>query len=389
MSKSLTGCDERTCFLSRMAKTSMAFCLVAGIAILPSSLYASDDRIEAPINGNFVHACVQKDNGQVRIVGPTGECKRAELRVQLALGVPGPQTTQVGPQGPVGPTGPAGPMGPIGPTGPMGSSGPAGAPGADGLQGPQGPKGDAGATGPQGPTGETGLAGPVGVAGPQGPQGDSGPMGPAGVAGVAGPQGLQGDTGPIGPAGPQGPAGPTGLQGLVGLQGPPGVGAQGPAGLDGPMGPMGPAGLQGPKGDSGILGFAIAGPFSDVRLTGVQLASTWIPLSGRVLYLFKSSDTSKLRITYQDTLGARSTIYGACQWKILVNGVAVSTFSAGDLENPNFGWRMQNGAHMAWAFNLPAGTHEIRVDGWRSPSAAECLSGWNTTGNFLSVEELP
>jgi hypothetical protein len=148
-------------------------------------------------------------------------------------------------------------------------------------------------------------------------------------------------------------------------------------------------GPQGPKGDPGALAFAIAGPFSDIRLTTVHPTNIWIPLSGRVVSLVKVSDTSKFRKTYQDTLGTRAQTFNGCDWRIVVDGAAVSSFSDGDLDIPSFSWRITNAAHMAWAFNIPAGTHDIHVEGMRTPNAAECLSGWNTTGNFLSVEEIP
>ena len=67
---------------------------------------------------------------------------------------------------------------------------------------------------------------------------------------------------------------------------------------------------------------------------------------------------------------------------------ALSTFSAGDLDGP-YGWRMQNGAHIAWAFDVPPGAHQIRVDNVRFATGTDCLSGWNQTGSFLSVEEIP
>jgi hypothetical protein len=62
-------------------------------------------------------------------------------------------------------------------------------------------------------------------------------------------------------------------------------------------------------------------------------------------------------------------------------------FSAGDLEGA-YGWRMQNATHTAWAFDIPAGAHEVRVENMRTSNATDCLSGWNTTGNFLTVEEI-
>jgi hypothetical protein len=174
---------------------------------------------------------------------------------------------------------------------------------------------------------------------------------------------------------------------LIGPQGPQGL--QGDSGIQGPAGQDGQTGPQGPKGDPGTLAFGIAGPLADIRLTTVHPTNTWIPLTGRVISLVKMSDTSKLRITYMDTLGARATSFNACQWRIVVDGAVWAFFSDGDMENPTFGWRIHNSAHLAWAFNIPAGTHDIHVEGLRTPAAAECLSGWNTTGNFLTVEEIP
>ena len=120
-----------------------------------------------------------------------------------------------------------------------------------------------------------------------------------------------------------------------------------------------------------------------------KAANSWIPLDSREVFLNKTSSSSKLRITYQDTLGAKAMTYDACRWRIIIDGVTVvSSFSEGDLEIPTFGWRIQNSAHMAWGLGISAGTHSIRVEGLRTNSGSECLSGWNTTGNFLSVEEI-
>jgi hypothetical protein len=156
----------------------------------------------------------------------------------------------------------------------------------------------------------------------------------------------------------------------------------------GPTGPTGPAGPAGPPGEPGLIGLSIATPLPDVRLTTSDVADTWFPLAGRVVSMNKSSDVSKLRITHQDTLGTRSNIFNACRWRIMLDATPLAFFSEADLEG-TFGWRMHNGAHMAWAFNVPAGMHEVRVEGLRSANATECLSGWNTSGNFLSVEEIP
>jgi len=114
-----------------------------------------------------IHACVQRDSGQVRIVSAAEACRRSETALEWNA------------EGPAGPAGAAGP------------AGPAGAAGARGDMGPAGPQGD---TGPAGATGDPG---------PAGPQGESGPTGPGG---------LQGETGPAGPAGPAGAPGISGWE---------------------------------------------------------------------------------------------------------------------------------------------------------------------------------
>jgi hypothetical protein len=164
------------------------------------------------------------------------------------------------------------------------------------------------------------------------------------------------------------------------------MGPSGPAGSDGATGPAGP---QGPKGDPATLAFAIVTSLPDVRLDIYSPLNTWFTVANRVVPLNKISNVSKLRITYQDTLGARASIFNGCQWRIVVDDAVLSTFSDGDLENSATGWRITNGSHMAWGFGISAGPHVIRVDFARTPNATDCLSGWNTTGNFLSVEEMP
>ena len=114
-----------------------------------------------------------------------------------------------------------------------------------------------------------------------------------------------------------------------------------------------------------MLGFAIVTSLPDVRLTTANPAGTWYTLAGRIVSLNKVSASSKLRITYQDTLGTRANYYNSCQWRIVLdNAATLSSFSAGDLEGA-YGWRMQNGAHIAWAFDVPPGLHQIRVDNVR------------------------
>jgi hypothetical protein len=181
-------------------------------------------------------------------------------------------------------------------------------------------------------------------------------------------------------AGAQGPSGPAGPSGLPG--------PNGPVGPQGPQGPSGPEGPAGPKGDPAMLGFAIVTSLPDVRVTGAYAANTWHPLANRIVYLNKTLDSSKLRITYQDTLGSRASQYNACQWRITLDGVVLALFSDASVEGP-LGWRMHNGAHVAWGFNVSAGPHLVQVDNLRTLATPECLSGWNTTGSFLSVEEIP
>ncbi len=231
------------------------------------------------------------------------------------------------------------------------------------------------------------IVGNTGARGPMGPAGPVGNVGPAGPAGPTGPRGPQGAAGPAGAAGPTGPQGPQGEAGLAGAAGP--AGPQGPQGMDGATGPTGPAGPQGPKGESAMIGFAISQGLPNVQIIASQAVNTWFPLANRVVTLDKTSDSSKLRITYQDTLGAKATTFDACRWHIVIDGIVVSSFSEGDLEIPSFGWRIHNSAHMAWGLGFSAGRHTIQVEGLRTPNGTECLSGWNTTGNFLSVEEIP
>ena len=176
----------------------------------------------------------------------------------------------------------------------------------------------------------------------------------------------------------------------MGAAGPAGpAGATGPAGTAGQDGPTGPAGPQGPKGDPATLAFAIVSQLPDVRLNSISPVNTWSPVANRLVSVNKMSGSSKLRVTYQDTLGARAAVFNGCQWRILVDGLSLTTFSDGDLENSSLGWRINNAAHVAWGFDIPAGSHLIRVDFMRTPNATDCLSGWNTTGNFLSVAEIP
>ena len=80
-------------------------------------------------DGEVIHGCYKKKNGQLRVVDAGEACHNSELpvtwNVEGPQGLEGPQG-EMGPQGPIGPPGPVGPQGEIGPEGPMGPQGPAG-----------------------------------------------------------------------------------------------------------------------------------------------------------------------------------------------------------------------------------------------------------------------
>ena len=320
-----------------LSKSIPAFFILAGSAVFPTDALAHAGVSDPGV----IHACVQRSSGQVRIVGVNGTCSGSEDPLHWSVVSAG-----AGAQGLQGPMGPPGPMGPAGPQGP---------------QGQQGPAGPAGPSGPQGTQGETGATGPQGPMGPQGTQGETG---------LTGATGLQGEIGPMGPQGPAGPQGEQGVQGEPGL-----AGAEGPAG---------------PKGDSGLLGLTIHGPLGDAKLLMQHLPSVWYLLPNRTVNFTKASATSKLRITYQDTLGTKASAINACHWRFLMDDVTqVASFSDSDVDG-SVAWRMHNGAHVAWVFNVAAGPHKLVVENLKTSSSAECWSGYNTTtSNFISVEEIP
>ena len=77
-------------------------------------------------SGDIIHACVNNDNGAVRIVNADMECSGNETALEWGV---------VGMQGAKGDAGSAGPKGETGPQGAKGDAGPAG------TQGPQGAPG--------------------------------------------------------------------------------------------------------------------------------------------------------------------------------------------------------------------------------------------------------
>jgi hypothetical protein len=130
--------------------------------------------------------------------------------------------------------------------------------------------------------------------------------------------------------------------------------------------------------------------------SSVSVALKWTDIPGRSVTFSKKYATSKLRVTYQDTLGTYGYEYQGCEWQILLDGTAIQMFSDADSDTPaanGIFWRMANAAHVAWATGA-VGSHTVSVQNrgnrgaWGS-GTTECLQGWNTTGNFLSVEEIP
>ena len=86
----------------------------------------------------IIHACVDDNNGKIRIVSGLEDCAKNESALDWnGLGPEGPQgeTGPAGPQGETGPAGPQGPQGETGPTGPQGEVGPIGPEGPQGLPG--------------------------------------------------------------------------------------------------------------------------------------------------------------------------------------------------------------------------------------------------------------
>ncbi len=64
-------------------------------------------------SGSTIQACMQKQEGMLRVVSDASQCRPSEI--PISWNVQGPAGPQ-GPQGPVGLQGPVGPQGPIGPS---------------------------------------------------------------------------------------------------------------------------------------------------------------------------------------------------------------------------------------------------------------------------------
>jgi hypothetical protein len=133
----------------------------------------------------------------------------------------------------------------------------------------------------------------------------------------------------------------------------------------------------------------VLGPgLGDYRNDTSVTAGSWWQVPNRTLPFTKRVAASFLKITYQDTLGTNANDYGVCDWRILLDNSVISEFSDADITAPA-AWRMSNAAHVAIASGIPPGAHQIRIENRRATSATECLQGWNTSGNFIMVEEIP
>jgi hypothetical protein len=103
------------------------------LIILAIILVSSVVTAVAEENNTVYYACVDQNNGSIKMIDAQAECKDKEMKISW---------NQVGPKGDKGD------IGAVGPQGEKGNIGP---------QGPKGDKGDTGETGPQGPPGPVGT----------------------------------------------------------------------------------------------------------------------------------------------------------------------------------------------------------------------------------------
>ena len=110
-------------------RTAVALAIIVPVVGAASWVSASENSPPA------IHACVDRTNGQVRIVSAGDPCRRHENPLEWNQEGPSGPAGAPGDPGPSGPQGEPGPAGPPGETGSAGSAGPAGAPGAPGISG--------------------------------------------------------------------------------------------------------------------------------------------------------------------------------------------------------------------------------------------------------------
>lgn len=286
----MSNAPRRVRPLASFAVLSLA--ALAVVAVVPDA--------DAGATRRGIVACVDKSNGDVRIVRHWSSCDEDSERV-----VRWRKRRPQGAQGPAGAQGVQGSQGVAGSRILTGAKAPGADVGAAGdyfidslegtLYGPKAADGSwpramslVGPTGAAGAQGEVGPQGDVGPEGQVGPQGDVGPQGPVGLTGSPGVNGATGAQGPAGPTGPAGAPGahgatlltgegsPTAQNGAEGdyyidsesgqLYGPKAsgswallmslVGPTGAKGADGTVGPQGPIGLTGAKGETGATGAA-------------------------------------------------------------------------------------------------------------------------------------
>jgi hypothetical protein len=92
-------------------------------------------------------------------------------------------------------------------------------------------------------------------------------------------------------------------------------------------------------------------------------------------------------VTYQDTVERKRTSTTRVSGGIVIDQTILSFFSDGDVEGP-FGWRMHNGAHVAWAFDIPGGAHEIRVENLTDAKRHGVPLRLEHDGQLSGVEEI-
>jgi len=133
-----------------------------------------------------------------------------------------------------------------------------------------------------------------------------------------------------------------------------------------------------------VLNYRVGfGAYDDDRTGG----GSWANLNNRSLAFTKRMDTSRLKLSWQDTLGAQGTSYGNCRWRFVVDGSDIGYFSAAD-DYDTDGWEMENSLHQMVVENLAAGSHTWQIQVIRD-SGSSCLTGWNNTGHYMMVEEIP
>ena len=228
-------------------------CFVLGASTFAAAVAV----LQVPDAAGVIHACYQKNNGQLRVVNAAADCNPSEVALDWNQ------------------RGTGGPAGPAGATGASGSVGAAGGPGATGASGTNGSQGATGV----GATGATGSSGAIGATGPQGPTGDTGTIGATGAAGASGAAGGTGGAGATGPTGPIGATGATGAGGSGGS------GASGATGTTGATGSTGSTGGGGPS------------------------ACTWPTTSGSSFIIDRNAGSNRI-IRVNNATGAECIAYG-------------------------------------------------------------------------------